>query len=98
MPFAEVVRAEPTRDETVATVYDTAKRCGKNPIVVQDTAMAWGFVANRIYGAMLREAQRVIDDGVSDAASINQLMVDCFNWPVGPFAMVRGATEGWKEE
>lgn len=98
MPFAEVVRAEPTRDETVATVCDTAKRCGKNPIVVKDTAMAWGFVANRIYGAMLREAQRVIDDGVSDAASINQLMVDCFNWPVGPFAMVRGATEGWKEE
>jgi hypothetical protein len=22
-------------------------------------------------------------------------MVDCFRWPVGPFAMVKGAGSGW---
>jgi hypothetical protein len=23
------------------------------------------------------------------------LMMDCFNWPTGPFGMVKGAGAGW---
>ena len=74
-----------------------AARCGKNPIVVQDQPLAWGFVGNRIYGAMLREAARVVEEGVATHEQVNQLMVDCFRWPVGPFAMVKGAGSGWGE-
>jgi 3-hydroxyacyl-CoA dehydrogenase len=96
MKFAEIVVAPGTSDETRAAVCEVATRCGKNPIVVKDNPMAWGFVANRIYGAMLREAARVAEEGVADQAEINQLMVDCFRWPVGPFAMVKGAGSGWK--
>jgi len=65
-------------------------------VVVKDAAMAWGFVANRVYFAMLREARAVVDEGVATREQVNQLMVDCFRWPVGPFAMVEGATSGWK--
>ena len=96
MKFAEIVVAPDTSDETRDAVVDVAGRCAKNPIVVKDNPMAWGFVANRIYGAMLREAARVAEEGVADHAQINQLMVDCFRWPVGPFAMVQGAGSGWK--
>ena len=96
MKFAEIVVTEETSDEVRNAVVECATACGKNPIVVKDNPMAWGFVANRIYGAMLREASRVIDDGVATHAEVNQLMVDCFRWPVGPFAMVRGAGSGWK--
>ena len=28
---------------------------------------------------------------------VNQLMVDCFGWPVGPFAMVEGAQKGFSD-
>jgi 3-hydroxyacyl-CoA dehydrogenase len=45
---------------------------------------------------MLREAQRVVDEGIATREQVNQLMVDCFRWPTGPFAMVQGATKGWK--
>ncbi len=96
MRFAEIVRGPQTSDAAVEACSEAARRCGKNPVVVKDTAMAWGFVANRVYGAMLREAARVVDEGVATHEQVNQLMVDCFNWPVGPFAMVKGATEGWK--
>ena len=41
------------------------------------------------------EAQRVVDEGVATPEQVDQLMVDCFSWPVGPFAMIRGATGGW---
>ncbi len=97
MRFAEIVTTSETDPAVVQTICETAQRCGKNAVIVQDNPMAWGFVANRVYGAMLREAQRVVDEGTADRAAINQLMVDCFNWPVGPFAMVEGATEGWKK-
>lgn len=96
MRFAEIVAAEHTGQTTIETVVEVARACGKNPVVVKDNPMAWGFVANRIYFAMIREAQRVVDDGVANREQVNQLMVDCFRWPVGPFAMVQGATTGWK--
>ena len=97
MKFAELVVTADTSDETRDAVVEVAARCGKNPIVIKDNPMAWGFVANRVYGAMLREAARVVEEGVAGQAEVNQLMVDCFRWPVGPFAMVRGAGSGWKD-
>lgn len=95
MKMAEIVRGPRTSDETVAVVERLAAAAGKNPVVVKDTAMAWGYVANRVYSAMIREAQRVIDEGIADRGQIDQLMVDCFRWPAGPFGMVRGAGSGW---
>ena len=63
MKLAEIVATEQTSQSTIETVVEVARACGKNPVVVKDTAMAWGFVANRVYFAMLREAQRVVDEG-----------------------------------
>ena len=44
---------------------------------------------------MVREAQRVIDEGIATRDEVDQLMIDCFRWPAGPFGMVRGAGSGW---
>jgi 3-hydroxybutyryl-CoA dehydrogenase len=96
MRFAEIVVTSATSEQTAKTVSEIAARCGKNPVVVQDFPTQWGFVANRIYFAMIREAQRVVDAGIATPEDVNQLMVDCFNWPVGPFAMLKGASSGWK--
>ncbi len=95
MRLAEIVVTPKTDAETVRVVSEAARACGKNPVVVKDAPMSWGFVANRVYGAMLREAQRVVAEGVASPEQVNQLMVDCFRWPVGPFAMIQGATRGW---
>jgi 3-hydroxybutyryl-CoA dehydrogenase len=96
MRFAEIVRGPATSDETIEAVTTLARQAGKNPIVVGDTAMAWGYVANRVYGAMIREANRVADEGIATREEIDQLLVDCFRWPTGPFGMTRGATSGWR--
>ena len=95
MRFAEIVRGPATSDETVATVTRLAAAAGKHPIVVKDQPMAWGYVANRVYFAMIREAQRVVEEGIAQREEVDQLMVDCFRWPAGPFGMVRGAGSGW---
>ncbi len=95
MRLAEIVRTRDTSEETIEVVRDVATACNKHPIVVNDTAMSWGFVTNRVYFAMIVEAQKVVHEGVATADEVDQLMVDCFRWPAGPFGMVKGATEGW---
>jgi 3-hydroxybutyryl-CoA dehydrogenase/3-hydroxyacyl-CoA dehydrogenase len=96
MKLAEIVRAPSTSDETIDTVVRLAREAGKNPIVVKDAPMAWGYVANRVYGAMIREAVRVAEEGIASREEIDALMTDCFRWPSGPFGMTRGAVSGWK--
>jgi 3-hydroxyacyl-CoA dehydrogenase len=97
MKLAELVRTPMTSEETVETVSSVARRCGKNAVVVNDTALSWGFVANRVYFAMIREADRVVAEGIATRDQVDQLMTDCFRWPAGPYGMVKGATEGWKQ-
>ena len=98
MRMAEIIRHPHTSDATVDAVCELAAACGKHPVVIKDQPFAWGFVSNRLYGAMLREAGRVVDEGVATQDQINQIMVDCFNWPVGPYGMVAGARGGWKKD
>jgi 3-hydroxyacyl-CoA dehydrogenase len=95
-PLAEVARHRGVGDDAVATVVEVARRCGKNPIVIQENPQVWGFVVNRVYGAAVREAMRCVDEGIASAEQVNQLVVDCFRWPVGPLAMVAGARSGWQ--
>jgi 3-hydroxybutyryl-CoA dehydrogenase len=95
MKLAEIVVTPETSDATIATVKDAAARCGKHPIVVKDNPMQWGFVANRVYFAMVREAQRIVDEGIATRDEVDQLMIDCYRWPSGPFGMVKGAGSGW---
>ncbi|GMU77792.1 MAG: 3-hydroxybutyryl-CoA dehydrogenase [Acidimicrobiia bacterium] len=95
MRLAEIVRTDATSAGTIATIEAMATRCQKSPVVVNDAPTSWGFVANRVYFAMIREANRVVDEGVATREQVDQLMTDCFRWPTGPFGMVRGAGSGW---
>lgn len=87
--LAEIVRGPLTTADVIETVTEIARRLGKNPVVIDDAAEAWGFVTNRVWGALQAEAARIVDEGVASAAQVDRLMVDCFGWPSGPFG--RGA-------
>lgn len=95
MPLAEVIVHPGTDQAIVERITALARVCGKRPVVVKDQPRAWGFVANRLYAAMVAEAKRVVAEGVVTADELDQLMVDCFNWPIGPLGMGRSAREGW---
>jgi len=95
MALAEIVRTRETAEAVIETVSGVATACAKHPVVVNDAPTAWGYVANRVYFAMIAEAKRVVDAGVATPDQVDQLMMDCFRWPTGPFGMVKGATGGW---
>jgi 3-hydroxyacyl-CoA dehydrogenase len=98
MRLAEIVRHDRTDADVVEAVVGLARACGKNPVVVRDKPDVWGFVANRVYRATIREAERVVADGVATPDEVDQLMCDCFNWPVGPLALRAQAHSGWKDD
>ncbi|MCU1454126.1 MAG: putative 3-hydroxybutyryl-CoA dehydrogenase (Beta-hydroxybutyryl-CoA dehydrogenase) [Acidimicrobiales bacterium] len=98
MSLAEIVRTELTDDDAIATVTELAVRCGKHPVLVRENPQAWGFVANRVLRAAIREARLVEAEGVASAADIDAIMVGAFGWPVGPLSVLEGASEGWGDD
>ncbi|MFV0306666.1 MAG: 3-hydroxyacyl-CoA dehydrogenase family protein [Desertimonas sp.] len=98
MRLAEIVVTETTDPAAVADVVALGERCGKAPVVVKDNPMAWGYVGNRIWSAALREARAVVAEGIVDRDGVDTILTSGWNWPVGPFAMIRGASEGWGDD
>jgi 3-hydroxybutyryl-CoA dehydrogenase len=96
MKLIEIVYAPETSEETIATMEAVGQRLGKATIRVKDAPGKYGFVANRIYFAMVAEARKVLEEGVASAEDINTAMKLGFNWPSGPLEMVAGARKGWQ--
>jgi 3-hydroxyacyl-CoA dehydrogenase len=95
MRLAEITRSPATSDATVAAVSELAMRCGKRPIVINDAWNSWGFVTNRALTALRKETDRIVAEGIATEEQIDLLLMDCFNWPSGPYGVRRGATSGW---
>jgi 3-hydroxyacyl-CoA dehydrogenase len=87
MRLAELVVHDQVGPAALTTVTELAARCGKNPVVVRDQPEAWGYVANRIQAATRREAALIVAEGVATPDQVDQLVKDCFRWPMGPFEM-----------
>lgn len=96
-PLAEIVVTPTTSVDTTDAVVAAAGRCGKNPVVVKDHQRVWGTPSTRLFVAMLNEAERVVDEGTATPEQVDQLMVDCFGWPAGPFAITGGSMKGWQD-
>ena len=94
VPLVEVLRNERTSDETVATVCDLLTRIGKRPVVIQREIP--GFVANRLQGALLREALWLVHNGIVTPQDIDTIITGGIGrrWAVaGPFEIFDLA--GW---
>ena len=96
MKIIEIVYGPETSEETIATMEEVGTRLGKTTIRVKDAPGKYGFVANRIYFAMVAEARKVAEEGVASEEDINTAMRLGFNWPAGPLEMVAGARKGWQ--
>ncbi len=96
MKLVELILAPETAEETIQALESLCGRIGKASVRVKDAPGKYGFIANRVYFAAVREAQAVLAEGIASAEDINKAMVSGFNWPVGPLAMVEGARKGWQ--
>ena len=94
MSLVEIVKADETADEVVELGEQIVEGLGKTGVVVDDAPGTYGFVANRIYGAMRREAEKVVDEGVATPEQVDTALEEGYNLPVGPFSL-SGIGEEW---
>ncbi|TIM08893.1 MAG: 3-hydroxyacyl-CoA dehydrogenase, partial [Mesorhizobium sp.] len=93
MKLLEIVRADKTAPDALATVVDLARRIGKMAVVV---GVCHGFVGNRMLAARGSESEALLLEGATPS-QIDQVFTD-FGWPMGPFQMgdLAGLDIGWR--
>jgi len=85
MKLVEVVKTIATTQDTVDTLFDFAKKLGKEPILAQDTP---GFVVNRLLIPYLLYAIRVYEQGLASKEDIDKGMRLGCGYPMGPFELL----------
>ncbi|MCP4853508.1 MAG: hypothetical protein GY903_03335 [Fuerstiella sp.] len=82
MPLLEIIKAEKTSDETVATAVAFARQLGKMPIVVADKE---GFIVNRILLPYMNEAAYLFQEGIQPKRLDG--IATGFGMPMGPLEL-----------
>jgi 3-hydroxybutyryl-CoA dehydrogenase len=76
IPLVEVVRAAESADACLQAAYDLLARVGKRPVYVEKDVP--GFVGNRLQHALWREAFAIIDEGICDPATVDEVIRNGF--------------------
>src|SRR5690606_22409188 len=84
LPLVEVIRAERTDDETLATAFAVGKTLKKSCVLVKD---APGFVVNRVLIRLMSEINAAADEGTPVAVADNALAP--LGLPMSPFVLLQ---------
>jgi 3-hydroxybutyryl-CoA dehydrogenase len=86
MKCVEVVRHGGTSQATVDTTMELARRLGKEPVLINREVP--GFIANRLMGAMQREALALAAAGIASKEDIDTTARTALGHPMGPFQLM----------
>lgn len=87
--WVEVVPGEKTDPKVVDITFDLMAKIGKKPAKIKKESL--GFVGNRLQLAVLREAFYIVQQGIADAATVDDVMKYSLGrrWNlVGPIASI----------
>jgi len=82
MKIVEVVRAPHVSQETFDTVFHFVESIGKTPVTIEKEI--YGFVVNRIFSALTREACYLVDAGVATPEDIDKAVKGALGHAMGP--------------
>ncbi|GLO56924.1 3-hydroxyacyl-CoA dehydrogenase [Pseudomonas putida] len=84
MALVEVVSGLATDPAVAASLYDTAKAWGKQPVHARSTP---GFIVNRVARPFYAESLRLLQEGAADCASLDALLRDAGGFRMGAFEL-----------
>ncbi|MFW9831156.1 MAG: 3-hydroxyacyl-CoA dehydrogenase family protein [Candidatus Thorarchaeota archaeon] len=84
MKLVEIVLGAKSSEETIETAIEFSKQLDKTPVKVKDSP---GFIVNRILGALMGEAIKILQDGLASGRDIDTAMQLGANHPVGPLTL-----------
>lgn len=76
IPLVEVIRGKNTDDSVMDRTFDLMQSVGKRPVFVQKDVP--GFVGNRLQQALWREAISIVENGICDAATVDEVIKSGF--------------------
>lgn len=76
IPLVEVVKSEYTKTEVADIVMEFLRKAGKKPVLCQKDVP--GFIANRMQHALWREAIYIVEQGIADAATVDEAVKNSF--------------------
>ncbi|MCE4608358.1 MAG: 3-hydroxyacyl-CoA dehydrogenase/enoyl-CoA hydratase family protein [Caldisphaeraceae archaeon] len=85
MPLVEIIKGDKTSDATVSTVYEIAKKFGKQPVVVKKDVP--GFIVNRVLARFLNTACWLAYKGKGSVLEIDSSIRYNLGFPMGAFEL-----------
>ena len=82
MKIVEVVKAPHVSEDTFNTAFDFISSIGKTPVKIEKEI--YGFVVNRIFSALTREACYLVDMGVASPEDIDRAVKGALGHSMGP--------------
>jgi 3-hydroxybutyryl-CoA dehydrogenase len=76
IPLVEVVPGAESSSQAVDLTFDLLKFVGKHPVKVKKDVP--GFVGNRLQHALWREAISIVDQGIADPATVDEVIKNSF--------------------
>jgi 3-hydroxybutyryl-CoA dehydrogenase len=76
IPLVEVVKGRETSEEAMETTYQFLKNAGKHPVKVMKDVP--GFVGNRLQHALWREAISIVENGIAEPATVDEVIKEGF--------------------
>jgi 3-hydroxybutyryl-CoA dehydrogenase len=86
MKLVEVVKGPHVSDETAQVTFDLCLKLEKVPVMIQKEVE--GFLLNRIFGVIGREALWMLEMGIATAEDIDKACVYGAGHPMGPFRLM----------
>lgn len=83
MKIVEVVRGPHVSADTFNVIVEFVKAIGKMPVVVEKEI--YGFIVNRIFSALTREACYLLDMGIASVEDIDLAVKGALGHSMGPF-------------
>ena len=86
MDCVEVVMSDQTSEETAKLALEVTEKMNRTGILLRKEIS--GFVANRILGALQREALYLYEEGIADYKDIDLICRKALSHPIGPFELM----------
>ncbi|APH05506.1 3-hydroxyacyl-CoA dehydrogenase family protein [Bacillus weihaiensis] len=86
MNCVEVVKSEQTSEETARITMGVSEQMNRSAVLLHKEIS--GFIANRILGALQREAVFLYENGYADFQDIDEICKKALHHPIGPFELM----------
>ncbi len=86
MDCVEVVMSDVTSEETAEVTMKVSETMNRTAVLLRKEIS--GFVANRILGALQREAVYLYEEGIADFKDIDTICRKALRHPIGPFELM----------